>query len=200
MCFYISIVDARENPFFPSLGEKDLPYTTTNVETKPSLKRATIELPSYARVIKKVTIEYENLDASTETKSVELDNSIDWHLPIFISQNYMINSPKKVKKQVKFSLVASIKYAKFFIDKNKLKIITKDKMLRNFLLVSPHRIVLDFARDTSLKTYVKMLNNEGFKKIRVGNHNKYYRVVIELDGIYNYDYKKISGGYLFKLR
>ena len=49
-------LEARENPFFPSQGEKDLPYTSNLSEKLPQLKRASISLPSEARVIKKVTI------------------------------------------------------------------------------------------------------------------------------------------------
>ena len=197
---YISNINARENPFFPSLGEKDILYTSNQQNQKDYLKQVAITLPSYARIIKKVTIEYENLDASTETKSIELDNNIDWHLPLFFSQNYNTKFKNSIKKQKKFQLVASIKYAKFYVYKNSMKIITKDKILRDFLLVSPHRIVLDLARDTSIKTFVKQLDEKGFKTIKIGNHNKYYRIVIVLDGIYRYHLTKLSHGYLFQLK
>jgi hypothetical protein len=56
--------------------------------TKEPLKRATIAISSQARVIKKVTVEFKNLDGSIESKSIDLDNAIDWHLPLFISQKY----------------------------------------------------------------------------------------------------------------
>ena len=38
-----------------------------------------------------------------------------------------------------------------------------------------------------------------FKKIRVGNHSGYYRVVLELDGYYRYSYKKVLDGYIITL-
>jgi len=79
--FLFVSLQARENPFFPSEGEKDIPYTSNENTTIPQLKRATISLPTRARVIKKVTIEYKNLDGSIENKSIELENSVDWHLP-----------------------------------------------------------------------------------------------------------------------
>ena len=86
------ILEARENPFFPADGEMDIPLTS-NLSTKiPALKRATISLPPQARVIQKVTVEYKNLDGSIETKSVTINNAVDWHLPIFISQNYNIST------------------------------------------------------------------------------------------------------------
>ncbi len=204
------ILDARENPFFPSKGEKDIPYTSNQVKQAEPLKRSSITLPSSARVIKKVTIEYENLDASVEKKSIDLDNSIDWHLPIFVSQSYsesdteMQNkeekkSPVKSKK-IKYKEIASVKYAKFLSSQKTLKVITNDKIIRNFLLVNPHRIVIDFKRDTSIRSYIKENKNGVFCKVRVGNHSGYYRAVIELDGQYKYNMQKTSDGYIFTLR
>ena len=105
------ILEARENPFFPADGEMDIPLTS-NLSTKiPALKRATISLPPQARVIQKVTVEYKNLDGSIKTKSVTINNAVDWHLPIFISQNYNISTSKLKTEQNKFKKVASIKYA-----------------------------------------------------------------------------------------
>ena len=206
-------IQARENPFFPSEGEKDIPYTSNLDKTAPQLKRATISLPSQARVIKKVTIEYENFDASLESKSIELDNSVDWHLPIFVSQSYTEQTtqneePKREvskkstpkKKTVEYKNIAEIEYAKFFVLKNSLKIVTEDKLLRNFLLVQPHRIVIDFKRDSSMKSYLKKIKDSVFTKVRIGNHDGYYRVVIELDGYYRYKLRKTSGGCLITLQ
>jgi hypothetical protein len=202
--FLLITLEARENPFFPSKGEKDIPYTSNQVKLAEPLNRSSITLPSSARIIKKVTIEYENLDASIEKKSIELDNSIDWHLPIFISQSYSqaekkTNSPTK-KKKIKYKKIASVKYATFFALNKTLKIVTNDKIIRNFLLVKPHRIVIDFKKDTSLKSYIKENKDGIFCKVRVGNHSGYYRAVVELDGQYKYNMKKVSDGYIFNLR
>ncbi len=201
-------LQARENPFFPAQGEKDIPYTSNKIKTSSPLKRSSISLPSSARNIKKVTITYENLDASIETKSIELDNSIDWHLPIFISQNIsqtqkIDKDPKlesKKKEVIEYKEIASTKYLKFLTWNKTLKIVTKDEVIRNFLLVKPHRIVIDFKKDASMKSYTKD-NPDGICcKVRVGNHNGYYRAVIELDGQYRYKMKKVSDGYVFTLR
>ena len=198
--FLLLSLNARENPFLPTPGEKDIPFTSNANNSKPALKRATIEIPKYARLLQKVTIEYKNLDGSIESKSIELDNSIDWHLPLFISQTYTQNIDKKEPtKNKKFKKIASMKHASFYISDKKLKIVTKDKIIRNFLLVQPHRIVLDLDKDTRFKGYTKKNKGEYFSKIRVGNHDKYYRIVIELDGYYRYKMKKTSDGYLFEL-
>jgi len=197
---------ARENPFFPSAGEKDIPYTSNEDQSTPKLKRATISLPPQARVLKKVTIEYKNLDGSLEEKTIELDNSIDWHLPIFISQNYGENSKSNpsskniIQTSKEYKEVAKIKYAKFLTQGKSIKIITDDTMIRNFLLVQPHRIVMDFKRDSHLKAYTKKLKNSVFTKIRVGNHRGYYRIVIELDGYYHYKLRRDANNLLISLQ
>ena len=196
---------ARENPFFPSEGEEDLPYTSNKNQKKSKLKQLSLTLPSTARVIKKVTIHYENLDASSETKSIDLDNTVDWHLPIFISQSYVSEKAPAtkgktlVKANTAYIDAGKIKYAKFSLNNKSFKIITNDKLIRNFLLPQPHRIVMDFKRDSSIKTYIKDIPNSVFTKVRVGNHNAYYRVVVELDGYYRYKLKKLSDGCLITI-
>lgn len=207
---FLTSLNARENPFFPSTGEKDIPITSNiNTELSP-LKRATLTLPSTARVIEGVSIKYKSLDGSKHTQSIELDNTVDWHLPIFVSQSYgsdekKVEKIKKTqqleKKKSSYKKIASIKLISFYAKDKKLKVITKDKVIRDFLLVKPHRIVCDFKRDTNIKSFVKDTSkNSLFTKIRIGNHDGYYRVVIELDGYYRYKMKEISDGYIFELR
>ncbi len=210
----LTSLNARENPFFPSSGEKDIPLTSNITSELTPLKRATLTLPSTARVIEGVTVKYKSLDGSRHTQTIELDNSVDWHLPIFISQSYTneeqkVTAPKKKvarakvapKKKSSYKKIAGIKLISFYSKDKKLKVITKDTIIRNFLLVKPHRIVCDFKRDTNIKSYVKNIaKNSLFTKIRVGNHDGYYRVVIELDGHYRYATKDIENGYIFELK
>ena len=191
---------SRENPFFPSKGEKDLP-SATNIDMSVSmLKRAAITLPSSARRIQKVTLTYKNLDGSLQERSIELNNAIDWHLPIFISQsmgeinNSTINSVKKEKNKKYIHLYTS-KNIKFYTKDKELKIVTKDNMIRSFLLTDPHRIVLDFKKDVNLKSESKSFKNKVFKKIDIGTHNGYYRSVIVLDGQYKFRKEKKPYGY-----
>ena len=199
LCFCLLSLEARENPFFPSEGEIDTPLTANQKLDLSPLQRATLSLPSTARVIKSVTVSYKNLDGSIEKKSIELHNSVDWHLPIFISQSYTspfddVKSEKKLFKEI-----VKLKFTELLEGKRELKLLTKDKILRNFLLTKPHRIVCDFSRDISIRSYEKKIKDKSsvITKVRIGNHEGYYRVVIELDGYYRYALKKIDGGYLF---
>jgi len=202
--FFMSLLlDARENPFFPAEGETDMPVSSNISAEQNPLKRATLTLPATARSLESFSVTYKNLDGSIEKKSVQLNNSIDWHLPLFLSQNYAASDSKTpIKKLSKepFKKIASLKFIALYSNKKELKVITEDEMIRNFILVKPHRIVCDFKRELDIRSYVKKMPKQSIvKEFRVGNHKGYYRLVIELDGNYKYSVEKITKGYIFKL-
>ncbi len=198
---------ARENPFFPLSGEESMPYTTNKTVVKVPLKRAAISLPSTARILESVTVKYKNLDGSIVDKTEELGNSVDWHLPIFISQNIDEGIPstskiikKKKSNRKKYITILSMKFITIVTYKHQIKIKTKDRLLRNFLLTNPHRIVCDFKRNINIKSFEKKVKKSFYiKNIRIGNHNGYYRVVIELDGYYKYQLSHNKKSYDFLL-
>lgn len=191
---------ARENPFFPLDGELALPFTTNIKEEYPPLKRATINLPSTARVIENITVQYKNLDGSIESKSIELNNAVDWHLPLFVSQKFEELSEKKEFKEESLQELVSLSYIKLLANSDAIELVTDDELLRDFLLPKPHRIVCDFKREIDIRAFTQNIKGSSkIKKFRIGNHKGYYRVVIELDGYYNYKLEKKSSGYLFKL-
>lgn len=203
---------ARENPFFPPEGEKDIFITTNKDNSNAPLKQAAITLPSQARVLQKVTIELKNLDGSIETKSIELDNSIDWHLPIFISQGYReTTTPAPKEKEpsktttttptpTKKNDIQNGTGPKFSVEGKSLKLTTKNESIRNFLIANPHRIVIDFKSNSEVPSFVKKDFDKVFQEVRVGNHKDYYRVVVELDGFYKYEFKKVADGYIVELK
>lgn len=218
---FILTLYARENPFFPPEGEKDIFVTTNKDNSKIPLKQAAITLPSQARVLQKVTVELKNLDGSIETKSIELDNSIDWHLPIFISQGYRettMSAPKEkepskakattsapikkndIQNNVESKSITSLSFVKFYAAEKSLKLATKNGAIRNFLIADPHRIVVDFQSKTEVANFTKKEFDKFFREIRVGSHKDYYRVVVELDGFYKYDFKKVDDGYIIELK
>jgi len=199
---FSALLIARENPFFPSSGEMDIP-TSNKISKLDPLKRVTLTLPSTARTIESVTVTYKNLDGSISKVTEDLENSVDWHLPIFVSQNYggVGSEPKSTKKSSKYIKIAGLKFIKLYKNKKTLKIETKDKLIRNFLLTKPQRIVCDFQRDISIRSYEKIISAKGIvTKVKLGNHKGYYRVVIELDGYYRYKLKKSEGTYTFYLQ
>jgi len=196
--FFLSL-NARENPFFNTEG--DVVPVTSNIDTSLSpLKQASLSLPSTARVIESVTIKYKNLDGSQDTKSISLDNKIDWHLPLFVSQSYQNLQDREKSVKYSYKKLLHLKFISFDEDEKTLKVTTNDKMIRNFLLVNPHRIVFDFRRELDIRSYIKKSPKDSiFTKIRIGNHKGYYRVVVELDGYYSYKLHHTKNEYIFKL-
>jgi len=189
---------ARENPFFPVAGEADIPLTSNEVIKIEPLKRAAVSLPSTARTIESITVKYKNLDGSLSSKTENLGKRVDWHLPLFVSQN--INETQAPKKKQKFQKIVQLKFISLYEAGKEIRIHTKDEMLRNFFLVKPHRIVCDFKRDMDFKSFEKKIGkNSIIKQVKIGNHKGYYRVVLELDGYYRYTNKKEQGVYTFGL-
>ena len=193
---------ARENPFFPVSGSSVPNYSTNQVEKPKPFRSVSIKLPGSVRILKSVTLTCENLDGSISTKEIPINRAIDWHDNIVISEQKR-DTPKqacaaKAKTSKHFKKIGSLRFVSFYVFDHELKIVTKDRLLRKFKLVKPDRIVLDFKRDSDFRTFV--FKGSGiFKKITLGNHDGYYRAVIELDGRYIYHVHPLNRGYLLSL-
>lgn len=188
-----SLTQARDNPFFPTEGIKNLPVSSNKIKSFTPLQRVALNLPGSARIVKEVTIRYQNLDGSIDSKSILLDHSVDWHLPIFISQTFTTDEKPtpKIEKipEKKYKKIVNFGEAAFYQAGNSMKIKTADKLIRHFMVVKPHRIVMDFKKVADFRSKTKKISGAPYKKIRMGNHSGYYRVVIELDGQYHYTIK-----------
>jgi hypothetical protein len=66
-------------------------------------------------------------------------------------------------------------------------------------MVNPYRVVLDFKGDYSFQSFSKNVQGSVFKSVRIGNHDGYYRVVVEFDGQYKYTFQKENGSYIIDL-
>ncbi len=196
----IDLLQARENPFFSAEGSKGLPVSSNRPKDFEPLKRAAINLPDSARVLKEVTVQYQNLDGSLASTSISLDHSVDWHLPIFISQTFSTDK-KVLKKKVTtnkttYKMVADLDEAVFYQAGNSMRVKTTDRLIRHFMVTRPHRVVMDFEKDANFRSRSKDISDKPYKKIRMGNHDGYYRVVIELDGQYHYEIVSQEGAHL----
>ncbi len=180
---FISLISlyARDNPFFPTDPNEKQITTSNKVETLKPYETQIISLPNSARAVKSIIITYQNLDGSISNEELELNNKIDWHEPFVISQKSPVRRSMKKSK-----ISVGTEFIKFQPAGKSLKVLTSDKILRHFMLTSPHRIVMDFSRDTSFKPKNFSLIKAPFINIRMGNHDHYYRVVVELDGAYVY--------------
>lgn len=189
------LLHARENPFVPVIKKDSYTLTDNNYTALQPLKRVTMTLPSSARVVKSMQISFINLDGSITTKRIAINQSVDWHLPLFLSQSIdngssaqkIAEHPKKIHhKKSAPKKTAITPFFSFSHHENRCTLFTNDALLRHFGLSKPNRIVLDFKRDANFRTFTHTLKTKYFKKIQLGNHKGYYRCVIELDGLYGY--------------
>ena len=101
---------------------------------------------------------------------------------------------KSSEKEVKF-----LGFVSFLTHGKELNIITKAKNLKHFAY-EKNKIVLDFAKPPrSFKTRNLKLENETFKNVIIGWHDKYFRVVLELDKMHKYKLEAAENGYVLKL-
>ena len=101
---------------------------------------------------------------------------------------------KSSEKEVKF-----LGFISFLAHEKELNIITKAKNLKHFAY-EKNKIVLDFAKPPrSFKTRNLKLENETFKNVIIGWHDKYFRVVLELDKMHKYKLETAENGYVLKL-
>ena len=105
-----------------------------------------------------------------------------------------VQETKSSEKEVKF-----LGFISFLAHEKELNIITKAKNLKHFAY-EKNKIVLDFAKPPrSFKTKNLKLENETFKNVIIGWHDKYFRVVLELDKIHKYKLETAENGYVLKL-
>jgi hypothetical protein len=180
----IVFLQARENPFIPIVTNKNI-----HLIKKSMLSKEKITFPSDARVLKSVTFTYQTLTGAVLNKTVTINKSINWHSPIYISQKKLILKPKKVK----------IAFLNFYINSHHILIETSDKMIRHFVLVKPFRLVLDFKANKKFLTYRKTINSF-IKKVVIGNHSNFYRVVLYTDGVYKPIIKTTTEGYMIDFK
>ena len=86
------------------------------------------------------------------------------------------------------------------IDRNLILIKTYNRLIRQFTLKNPNRIVLDFKTNFTFKNAFYNVSNSPVNQIYTGVHNDFYRLVLKLDGLYNYDVKKGKNEYIIKLQ
>ena len=105
-----------------------------------------------------------------------------------------VGEAKSSEKEVKF-----LGFVSFLAHEKELNIITKAKNLKHFAY-EKNKIVLDFAKPPrSFKTRNLKLENETFKNVIIGWHDKYFRVVLELDKMHKYKLETAENGYVLKL-
>ncbi|MBP9566034.1 MAG: AMIN domain-containing protein [Sulfurospirillum sp.] len=221
-------MEARENPFETTNAPEVVGKTTQIEEKRSDFKSTSITFPSSARILKSVTLTFQNLDGSIEEEHQNIDQNIDWHHPLLLSPQGVEKStpppapsiapvPPLTKKNIEVkelksvSIMPSVKTKSeervklvenifLLAEGNEIKIFTKDLKIRDFLVADPYKIVLDFKRTRSFATKTVDLKKNPFVLATLGEHKDFYRIAILLDGHYRYDLQTFEGGYSLKLK
>lgn len=185
----IASLQGRENPFFP-VDESQKQKVTSNIpDARPKMGTISYSFPNQARILKEVTFTIQNVDGSFEEKRVQIDQSIDWHRPVLVTQGGSAPKAPNAKK----SSVANFGFIQLLSNGKSITIKSSDPLIRHFALSNPNRIVLDFKHNGVFKSEQKGLNAAPYVNVSLGNHGEFARLMITLDGRYGYSLNK-SGG------
>ncbi|WP_157141621.1 glycoprotein CgpA [Campylobacter coli] len=208
---FISLLNAEENPF---KSEQNM-----SMIMPPDFQKEDIKFNSNARVLKSVSFNYINLDGSEEVLNVDINKSIDWHDTYTLVRtkspdpskvfDVSVTIPEKNSSKQESNSTANIEiplqvakiydFISYAVYKNKIKLNTSDEMITDFSVGNPSKIVIDFRSKMISPTKNIRLSNSIFKRIDFGSHKGYYRLVIYLDGTYNYNIQKDATGYMINL-
>ncbi len=192
--FYISLVLAsavlgRENPFFSTAESSTMPISSNKVIQKPPLTSMTYNFPDQARVLKEATFTFQNVDGSLETRKIGIDQSIDWHNPLVISQYTATSNTSSAR-----SSKADSGFIQFVHSGNQISLLTKDPIMRSFSLGDPSSIIVDLVHTALFDPYEKNLEASPYSKVKVTYHKKFARVILTLDGRYSCTVSKNNQG------
>ncbi|TDJ86307.1 AMIN domain-containing protein [Campylobacter volucris] len=212
---FATLLNAKDNPFDNNTEKKNFEFAQFS-----PFQRQDFNFDSNARILKNITITYINLDGSEQQMTLDINKSIDWHdnfafiksktpnaTPILdVSVTVDKKSSKKVEEN---NTTVNIETPLFTGDiynfislsfyNNKINIKTRDKMLRNLSIGDPTKIIIDFAKNQNFNTKTLQVNTANVKKVVFGSHKGYYRLVIYLDGKYDYEYSKGKNLHVFNL-
>ncbi|MDD5211025.1 MAG: AMIN domain-containing protein [Sulfuricurvum sp.] len=185
---------ARENPFFSTAESATMPISSNQVTHQPPLTTMTYNFPDQARVLKEATFTFQNVDGSLERHKLQIDQSIDWHKPLILSQYSTDKSTGAAASGIGESPSVDSGFIEFKPSGNQISLTTKYPILRSFSLSDPSSIIVDFSHATPFSPYEKTLESSPFTKVKVSSHGKFARATITLDGRYTCTVSKTLQG------
>ncbi|TQR59056.1 AMIN domain-containing protein [Campylobacter troglodytis] len=205
---------ANDNPFAP-------PQELSKELYEDQFERKEVIFNSDARILKKINITYITLDGSEKSIDLDINESIDWHdtyafvrakspqatpmldAPITTPEQFSLLTEESTTLDVEIpsdngKLEDFISFASY---KTKIKLLTQDEMIGNFVVGNPSKIVLDFKNSANfISKNLRLKMGSPFNRLALGSHKGYYRLVVYLDGKYNYNIEKDASGYIVNLR
>ncbi len=204
---------ANDNPFAP-------PQNIDETAVLDDFEKKDVVFNSDARLLKSISLTYITLDGSEKTLNLDINQSIDWHRTYALIKtkspqttallDVSVTTPDKFNLSGDMNSSVNVEipndngklaeFISFASYKNKMKLITQDEIIGNFVVGNPSKIILDFKRQVNFKTKNQRLKlGTPFKRLDLGSHKGYYRLVIYLDGKYNYKIQKDESGYVLNL-
>ncbi|WP_290883056.1 AMIN domain-containing protein [Helicobacter sp.] len=184
------------DPFTPIITPKESGQIT-NAPQLDLFTKTELILPSTARKIKKIILEYQNLNGSITSLEQNLEGDIDWHFPLILSQEVQPKAPNVLDKQ---NFVLGNLFD-FEISRQKIQLKAPLRLLRDFTLASPTRLILDFKVPN--KTPLQEIFDTQIPtipKVSLSTHLDFYRITFTLDGQYKYTLvQKTTGNYEIEL-
>lgn len=226
--FFLMVhLEARENPFESPVSSAEVGKMTDIEEKSEDFENVSLELPSSARILKSVTVTFQNIDGSIGKEERQIEQNVDWHLPLILTPKVVKRAEPLVEKKAEGLATtplktppppskitppiqtnspkeeASLVLAKgitYRVHGNEMTLLTQDVKLRDFLIADPYKIVVDFKKSAAFSTKTVPLPNVPFVSMTLGDHKDFYRIAILLDGHYRYDIVKIESGYRITLK
>jgi hypothetical protein len=190
----VSILNARENPFSPLHllpVQKIKTKIAEPIITKPAKVIVQKPIMQPASIIKKLPI-------AKTIPIVKIKKA-----PVVAKKKKSPCSKKRVvkkhKKRVKTKLLYANKFTKIKLHSKTITIKTNDTLLKEFTLKHPNRIVFDFERFDSVKTFSKKVYSRYVKNIKLGHHDYFYRVIFTLAKNRRYKLIKKPYGYAISI-
>ncbi len=184
------------DPFTPIITPKESGQIT-NAPQLDLFTKTELILPSTARKIKKIILEYQNLNGSITSLEQNLEGDIDWHFPLILSQEVQPKAPNVLDKQ---NFVLGNLFD-FEISKQKIQLKAPLRLLRDFTLASPTRLILDFKVPN--KTPLQEIFDTQIPtipKVSLSTHLNFYRITFTIDGQNKYTItQKTTGNYEIEL-
>ncbi len=213
LALFALFLSGNDNPFAP-------PQNIDDTAVLDDFEKKDVVFNSDARLLKSISLTYITLDGSEKTLNLDINQSIDWHrsyafiktkspqttalLDVSVTTPEQFNLSGELNSSVNVEIPNDNGKLEEFISfasyKNKMKLIVQDEIIGNFVVGNPSKIILDFKKQTSFKTKTQRLKlGTPFKRLDLGSHKGYYRLVIYLDGKYNYKIDKDDSGYVISL-
>ncbi len=104
---------------------------------------------------------------------------------------------KPILTQKNYSFAKNISFS---VSSNTIIVNTNDKLIRDFTVLKPQKIVLDFKSNKSFYTKTLDISRPPFKNVTFGSHKGFYRASFLLDSPYKYRLEKKAGKVIIYLK